>query len=136
MNESIKNVEGIGDEFKSKLEYVGIKTVSEFLVKAQTQEDRDDLANRSDISVGYINNWATMLDLTRIEGVGYQYAELFTYSGVRSVDDFRKRSPQNLHEIVKSINDEKGFSGTVPSEQTLNSFIMNAKTITNIIERY
>lgn len=136
MHDSIRKVEGIGEEYQSKLEYIGIRTIPELLAKTQTQEQRTSIANQCAIPVGHINNWSTMLDLTRIDGVGYQFAELFTYSGIKSVDDFRKRSPVNLFETIKEANDDKGFTGTVPSVELLEQFISNSKKITNIVERY
>ena len=99
MSESIRKIEGIGEEYQSKLEYLGIHSLNELLSMTKTQEQRNELAERSDIPVGHIDNWASMLDLMRIDGIGFQYAELLTYSGVRSVEDFRKRNPQNLHDI-------------------------------------
>ncbi len=136
MNESIRKVEGIGHEFQKKLAYIGIQDVSEYLVKAQSQEDRDELAKDSEIPVGYINNWASMLDLTRIEGVGYQYAELLTYVGVRSVEDFRKRNSTRLYHSMRALNDKNKLTGSIPSVECIDQFIMNAKKITNIVERY
>lgn len=136
MNELISNIEGIGQKFKERLEYVGIRTVSELLAKSQTQEDRDELSSSADIPVGYIDNWATMLDLTRVQGIGYQHAELLTYSGIKSVEDFRKRNPENLYDAMKVTNDSKHFTKTIPSSESLNKLIENAKKITNIVERY
>jgi predicted flap endonuclease-1-like 5' DNA nuclease len=136
MNESIRNVEGIGDEYQCKLEYIGIKTVSELLAKSQTEEERSDIAERSGIAAGYIDNWATMLDLTRVDGIGYQFAELLTYAGVKSVEDFRKRNPQNLYKTIHEINLKKNFSGTVPGPELLADLIEKSKEITNVIERY
>lgn len=136
MSELIRNVEGIGEKFQKQLEYVGIRSVAELLAKTQTQEARNKLAERTNIPVGYIDNWATMLDLTRVDGIGYQHAELLTYSGVKSVEDFRKRNPDNLYEVIKNTNDRKHFTGTVPSPGTLNRLIQQAKEITNIVERF
>lgn len=135
MSESIRKVEGIGEEYQSKLEYIGIHHVSEFIAMTQTQEQRDELARRAAIPVGHIDNWASMLDLTRVDGIGYQYAELLTYSGVKSVEDFRKRNSHNLHEQMLETN-FKHFCGSVPSEQALNTLIERSKKLTNIVERY
>ncbi|MEC7275659.1 MAG: DUF4332 domain-containing protein [Bdellovibrionota bacterium] len=135
MSESIRKVEGIGEEYQSKLEYIGIHHVSEFIAMTQTQEQRDELARRAAIPVGHIDNWASMLDLTRVNGIGYQYAELLTYSGVKSVEDFRKRNPHNLHEILMETNN-KHFCGTVPTENALGSLIESSKKLTNITQRY
>lgn len=136
MNDPIRNIEGIGPEFQDKLEFVGIRTVPELLAKTLTEQDRAELAKASSIPQGYIDNWASMLDLTRVEGIGYQYAELLTYSGVKSVKDLRKRNPENLYELVNEANQEKHFSGTVPSSDFLASIIDRSKKVTNIIERY
>lgn len=136
MNETIRNIEGIGKHYQQKLEYVGIKTVSELMAKSQTQEDRDELARRADIPVGHINNWASMLDLTRVEGIGYQYAELLTYSGIKSLEDFRKRNPTNLHETMKEVNASKHFTSLVPSATMLTELIDKSKKLTNIVQRY
>ena len=136
MNESIRNVEGIGKKYQEKLEYVGIRTVSELIAKSQTGKDRIDLAQRADIPVGHIDNWASMLDLTRVDGIGYQYAELLTYSGIKSVMDLKKRNPDNLHEILKETNDNKHFTNLVPSAEMLESLIIKSKPLTNIVERF
>tara|TARA_Y100000296_G_C5150694_1_gene246237 strand:- start:720 stop:1127 length:408 start_codon:yes stop_codon:yes gene_type:complete len=135
MSESIRKIEGIGEEYQSKLEYLGIHSLNELLSMTKTQEQRNELAERSDIPVGHIDNWASMLDLMRIDGIGFQYAELLTYSGVRSVEDFRKRNPQNLHDILEETN-QKHFCGTVPTEDFLGNLIETSKSMTNIIERY
>lgn len=136
MTQKLTQIEGIGAEFQKKFARIGIKTLPEFLASSQTQEQRDQLSRRTGIGIGYIDNWATMLDLSRVEGIGFQFAELLTYSGVKSVDDFRKRNPHYLHETMKEVNDQKHFTHVVPSEQMLSEYIQKSKQITNIVDRH
>lgn len=135
MYTDIKDVEGIGKVYQEKLKYVGVTTVTEFLALTMTQEQREKLSKDSKIPVGHINNWTSMIDLTRVDGIGFQYAELLTYSGVKSVDDLRKRNSHNLHEAIVKAN-ERHFSGIVPSEEMLESFIAKSKHLTHLVEIY
>lgn len=135
MYTDIKDVEGIGDVYKEKLKYVGVTTVTEFLALAMTAEKREKLSHDSGIPIGHIENWTSMIDLTRVDGIGFQYAELLTYSGVKSVDDLRKRNSSNLYDAVTKTN-ERHFSGIVPSVQMIDGFIANSKKLTHLVELY
>ena len=131
---SIDHIEGIGPGYQEKLEYAGVKTVSDFLAVTKTQKQRDELSHRCKIPVGHINKWASMVDLARVEGVGFQYAELLTHSGVTCVEDLRKRNSQNLREIIlKKNNKGKHFTSHVPTAALLDKFIANSRTLTNIL---
>ena len=131
---SIDHVEGIGPEYQKKLEYAGVKTVSDFLAVTQTKEQREELSHRCGIPLGHINKWASMVDLSRVEGVGFQYAELLTHSGVNSVADLRKRNSENLYKIIQNKNSKgKHFVGHVPSPALLDKFITNSRSLTNIL---
>lgn len=131
---SIDHIEGVGPEYQKKLEYAGVKTVSDFLAVTKNQTQRDELSHRCGIPVGHINKWASMVDLSRVDGVGFQYAELLTHSGVTSVADLRKRNSENLYEIIKNKNDGgKHFTSQVPTADLLDKFISNSKSLTNIL---
>ena len=131
---SIDHIEGIGPGYQEKLEYAGIKTVSDFLAVTRTQDQRDELSHRCKIPVGHINRWASMVDLARVEGVGFQYAELLTQSGVTSVEDLRKRNSTALREIMLRKNNKgKHFTNHVPTAALIDKFIANSRALTNIL---
>lgn len=131
---SIDYVEGIGPEYLKKLEHAGVRTVSDFLAVTKTQEQREELSHRCGIQIGYINKWASTVDLSRVDGVGFQYAELLTHSGVNSVSDLRKRNPDNLYDIISAKNNTgKHLVNHIPSPALLEKFIMNSKSLANIL---
>lgn len=131
---SVDHIEGVSPYYQKKLENAGVKTVSEFLAVTKTQEQRNELSHRCGIKVVHINKWASVVDLSRVDGVGFQYAHLLINSGVTSVGDLRKRNPDNLHKIIRTTK-ERGTNKTsqLPSVELLDKFISSSKALTNIL---
>jgi predicted flap endonuclease-1-like 5' DNA nuclease len=63
MTLSIKDIEGIGDKFASKMVSEGIKTTDDLLKAAKTPKQRDELAKKTGISAKLILGWTNKADL-------------------------------------------------------------------------
>lgn len=126
---NIKEIEGIGPTFGEKLETAGVNTVEKLLEKGATPTGRKELAETTGISIDKILDWTNMADLTRVNGVGGEFAELLKATGVDTIKELRTRNAANLHEALVKTNEEKKLTRVVPGLEKVTDFIEQAKTI-------
>lgn len=129
MARKVSDIEGIGPVYEEKLNAVGIKTVEALLEKACTPKGRKELAEATGISGALVLKWANMADLFRIKGVASQFAELLKASGVDTVKELKHRRPENLHQKLIEVNEQKKLVRVVPALSMLSDFIEQAKEI-------
>ncbi|HEY8396745.1 MAG TPA: DUF4332 domain-containing protein, partial [Flavihumibacter sp.] len=68
-------------------------------------------------------------DLMRINGIAGQTAELLEAAGVDTVKELATRNASNLHAKLQEVNKQYGLSGRVPSLETLEGMIAEAKQL-------
>lgn len=129
MARKVSDIEGIGPVYEEKLNAVGIKTVEALLEKACTPKGRKELAETTGISGALVLKWANMADLFRIKGVASQFAELLKASGVDTVKELKHRRPENLHQKLIEVNEQKKLVRIVPALSMLSDFIEQAKEL-------
>ncbi len=128
-NYKIEDVEGIGPVMGEKLRKVGIKTTDALLEAVKTPKARKELAEKSGISDKHILDFANMVDLFRIPGVGPQYAELLEKSGVDTVKELAQRVPANLVKKMEEVNASKNTCKKVPVLKDVEKWVAAAKTM-------
>jgi predicted flap endonuclease-1-like 5' DNA nuclease len=72
----IEEVEGIGPAFGEKLRAAGISHTDTLLEAACTKPARKELAEKTGISPAKLLEWANVIDLCRVSGIGPEFAEL------------------------------------------------------------
>ena len=73
---SIKEIEGIGPAYAAKLKDAGVSTTDQLLDKGATPKGREELAASTGISAKLLLEWVNHVDLERIKGIGWEYADL------------------------------------------------------------
>ena len=126
-------IEGIGPVYAGKLKEVGIETPQAYLEAAETRQSRDELAEKTGISSKLILKWAHETDLFRIKGVGTLYARLLDTAGVNTVLELAQRNPENLHQTLIEVNQEKHLVHEVPSLNNVISWVAQAKELPRVI---
>ncbi len=129
MNYKIIDIEGIGENFASKLMAENIDTVEQLLDRCAAPAGRKELADKTGISEKLILRWTNHADLFRIDGIGPQFAELLEAAGVDTVKELRHRVPANLAAKLVEVNDEKHLCRRVPVESELERMIAQAKEL-------
>lgn len=129
MNYKIIDIEGIGENFASKLMAENIDTVEQLLDRCAAPAGRKELADKTGISEKLILRWTNHADLFRIDGIGPQFAELLEAAGVDTVKELRHRVPANLAAKLVEVNDEKHLCRRVPAESELERMIAQAKEL-------
>jgi len=129
----IQEVEGIGPAYEGKLAEVGIETVEALLERGASPQGRKDLVEATGISAKLILKWVNRADLARVKGVGEEYADLLELAGVDTVPELAQRNPQNLHQKMVEINDERKLVRRVPSLSAVQDWVAQAKDLGRVI---
>ena len=108
------DIEGIGETYAGKLETGGISSVEQLLTAGAEKKGRQEIADKCEISEKLVLNWVNRADLSRINGVSTQYADLLECAGVDTVPELAQRNAANLHEKMVSVNEEKKSSSSGP----------------------
>jgi len=130
----LSQVEGIGTSYAEKLMEVGIKTTSALLEKGATPKGRKELAEATGISGKLILKWVNHTDLFRVKGVGEEYADLLEVAGVDTVPELAQRNPQNLHQKLMEVNEEKKLVRRLPTQTAVEGWVEQAKDLPRVIE--
>ncbi|MEI6431811.1 MAG: DUF4332 domain-containing protein, partial [bacterium] len=129
----IIEVEGIGPEFASLLESIGINSVEELLEKGGHTAERESLAEKTGIPYEKILEWVNRADLFRIKGVGSEYSDLLEASGVDTVPELAQRNAANLTARLTQVNAEKELVRQLPSENEVANWIVQAAELPRMV---
>jgi predicted flap endonuclease-1-like 5' DNA nuclease len=126
-------IEGVGEAYASKLQEAGIRSTPALLEKGATPQGRKEIAAQSGISETLILCWVNHADLSRIKGVGGQYAELLEAAGVDTVAELAQRNAENLHKHLVAANEEKRLVRKLPNQTQVSAWIKQAKKLPRTI---
>jgi len=120
-------VEGIGEAYAQKLQDAGIATTQALLEKGASPQGRKEIAEKTGISETLILRWVNHVDLFRIKGVGEEYADLLEAAGVDTVPELAQRNPENLHQKLVAVNQEKKLVRQLPNQAQVSDWIEQAR---------
>lgn len=130
---NITEVEGIGTAFGEKLSAAGIKTEEALLNAGATKSGREELAAQVGVAESKILEWVNRADLSRINGIGSEYADLLEAAGVDSVPELAQRNAENLYAKLVEINADKNLVRQLPSESAVGTWIAEAGKLDRIV---
>lgn len=130
----LEEVEGIGPTYAAKLSAIGIADTDALLAQGKTPAGRDKIAADSGITKTLVLKWINHVDLSRVNGIGWEYAELLEAAGVDTVKELAQRNAASLSAALKAKNDEKSLTRRVPGEETVKDWIEQAKGLPRAIE--
>lgn len=129
----LSQIEGIGTKYGAKLKKAGIATLEDLMKEGSRKKGRKDLAKATGISEKLILKWVNRADLSRIQGIGTQYADLLEASGVDTVPELAKRKPENLEQKMAEVNNRKKLVRRPPGLGRIKSWTSQAKELPRII---
>ena len=133
-SKGLSSIEGIGDRFAQTLKDYGIRTTVDLLGIGATRKGRTFIEKTTGISNKLVLDWVNRVDLSRIRGVGEDYADLLEASGVDTVPELAQRNPQNLYQKLVEVNAEKKLVRQLPGEAQLANWIEQAKNLPRVIK--
>ena len=125
----LSGVEGIGAIYAGKLVNCGLMTQEQLLDFGATPIGRKTIAEESGINPKLILNWVNRADLSRVKGVGSEYADLLEGSGVDTVAELAQRNPSNLYQKMLEVNETKKMIRSLPSLDQVTGWVEQAKTL-------
>lgn len=125
----ISDIEGIGPKHAAKLQECGVGTTEALLEKGGKPAGRKDLATKAGLTEKQILEWVNRADLTRIKGIGSEYADLLESCGVDTVPELKNRSAGNLHARMVEINEKKKLVRKLPTQSQVGDWVAQAKTL-------
>jgi hypothetical protein len=78
-------------------------------------------------------DWVTAADRMRVKGVGWEYAELLSAAGVKTVNELKFRNPQKLVERMTQANDGRKLVQLLPSVKVVQRWIEDAQKLEPVI---
>jgi len=130
---SIKEIEGIGPAYAAKLKDAGITTTEQLLDKGAAPKGREELAASTDASAKLILKWVNHADLARINGIGWEYADLLEAAGVDTVPELSQRNADNLQAKLSEVNAAKELVRRLPTADQLRTWVEEAKALPRVI---
>jgi len=127
-------IEGIGEIYEGKLGEIGIDSLEAFLEACATKKGRADIAQKTEISEKLILKWANAADLTRIKGIGGEYAELLEAAGVDTVPELSNRKAENLYNKMVETNEKKKLVRKLPTQGQVEDWIKQADSLPRILK--
>jgi predicted flap endonuclease-1-like 5' DNA nuclease len=131
---NILKVEGIGPNYKQKLNQIGIRSTKTLLRKGATPAGRKEIAKKSGISDALILKWVNHADLFRIKGVAEEYSDLLEAAGVDTVVELAQRNSDNLIQAIEKTNKAKKLVRQLPTEKQVADWIRQAKKLPRAIQ--
>jgi len=129
----ICEIEGIGPAYGAKLERIGVTTPKILLERGATPEGREAIAKETGIAEKLICDWVNRVDLTRVNGIGPQFADLLEESGVDTIPDLAQRNAANLYKRVVQVNEARNLASRTPSLSEVERWIREAKGLPRVV---
>jgi len=125
----IDQIEGIGPAMKANLAKADIRTTEDLLKLCCEKSGRAKIAKLTNCSEQQLLKWTNMADLMRISGVGEEYSELLEAAGVDTVKELKNRNAANLLTSMKTVNEQKNLTRSLPGETTVQKWVDQAKAL-------
>jgi hypothetical protein len=129
----ITDIRCIGTDTALILKSEGIRTTVSLLHCAKTPKQRLKIAARVGTDDKCVLDWVTAADRMRVKGVGWEYAELLSAAGVKTVNELKFRNPQKLVERMTQANDGRKLVQLLPSVKVVQRWIEDAQKLEPVI---
>jgi Domain of unknown function (DUF4332) len=98
---SIDKLPGLSTQEQANLKSCGVSTTKELLESVKNNRSlKQELADRLNLNIQYVNKWIALADLARIPSVGCEYCGVLLHSGVASVSQLTQTPVHRLHRQI------------------------------------
>jgi hypothetical protein len=131
---SLTTIRGLEKADIPKLKQAGVTSREELLDVGGTRTGRARLARETGVPVDLILQWVNRADLSRLDGVDEEYANLLEAAGVDTVPELSHRRADNLHAHLTEVNARQGIVHRLPSAAQVAVWIAEADKLPKLIE--
>ncbi|MFA6460929.1 MAG: DUF4332 domain-containing protein [Candidatus Woesearchaeota archaeon] len=120
----VMDIEGIGPEYKSRLNEMGISNTQQLW-----NADAVEVAHETSAPLSSVKSWQQMAELASVKDIGPQYAELLERSGVHSITQLKNYDPNKLLKLIrkKMASLKVNIQGNSPGHATVEHWINRAR---------
>lgn len=129
----VESIEGIGEGFGKRLRADGIDTTEKLLELCGSNEGVARVCKCVDLDENTVRNWGTMADLSRIKGLGGQWAELMWAAGVTSVQNLAAQEIEPLRARMREVNEKEHRVAELPGEKRVTRFLEEAAKLKPVL---
>jgi large subunit ribosomal protein L20 len=126
-------IEGIGPAYEKKLNSAGVSTRAELIEKGATAGARKALAESAGIKEALLTSWVSQADLSRVDGLSDQDAEILVAAGVGSVQALAAVGADEVIAKMTEINAEKNLVKEIPTAEQLGQWAAQAKDLPALV---
>lgn len=130
----IDEIRSLPHKDATRLRKAGVRTTEALLRRACTRSGRAELSKDTDLPSADLLRWVNVADLMRIKGIGGEYAELLSLSGVNTIKELRRRNGIALTAKIQSVNGRKDLVRRLPTESMVESWIERAGTLDQLVK--
>jgi putative heme iron utilization protein len=129
----LRDFRGANPKHIEKLAAAGIKNINQMLKRGSTPQDREGLAELTNVPPDTILEFVKLSDLARIPGVKGIRARLYVDAGVDTIEKMAQWDPTELTEMIREYVERTGFDGvpTLPAEARFT--VKKAKELPKIV---
>ena len=131
----IETLEGIGPQTGKLFRGYDVPSVGAYLRKLHSAALREKAASDLGIKVNPINEWASMSDLLRVDGIDHQHSELAFHSGINTVGELGASDASTLTAKMEQVNNagKQSISPTVPTQEQVSTWIGQARGMKAVV---
>lgn len=130
----LKDFMTANQEDAKKLAKIGIKTASQILDAGRTEEEREELAKKSEVPVDEVLKFVKLANLARSPGQMKKRACLYYEAGLDTFDKIAEQNPEEMIEFLADFIKRTGFDGSTPTLGDATYSVENAINIPRIIQ--
>jgi len=130
----LKKIPGIAPEYTERLAAIGIKQTRQLFERAKSRKDRVELSRLADVPGDVLLELVKMSDLARAGWVGPIFARLIYEAGADTLEELSKRSPEELFERLRAVNEEQQLTKGSFTVKDIASCIEIANELPKVIE--
>jgi predicted flap endonuclease-1-like 5' DNA nuclease len=131
----IQTLEGIGPSTGDLFRGYGVATVGDYLRKLHAPHQREQVSKDLNILRKPLDNWASMADFLRVDGIDHQYAELLQASGLATIKDLANSEAVHLANHMEEVNKsgKQLIAPTSPSPDQVEKWIGQARGMAQVV---
>ncbi len=126
----LADLAAIGGTYAALLEEHGISSRDDLILKADTPEAQQTLAEGLGIDVSLVRRWALLADLLRLVDIEAGAVNLLEAAGVGSLRELRVRDPQRLTGLLSQENRARSLVEQPPTLETVRRWVRDAGSTT------
>ncbi|MEZ5847715.1 MAG: DUF4332 domain-containing protein [Geminicoccaceae bacterium] len=129
----ISKLRGVPQRARVVLKARRITSCGQLLDAAGTIDKREQLARMTNLDLDLLTVLVQRADMSRVNGVGAVFGMMLEDLGVRDVQSLAGQDPQQLHDDLRSYNQEERLARRSPTPEEVLDWVDQAKGLKPLV---